>query len=210
MKKSDSLGRRPGFREPLARFLIVCEGTVTEPHYFKDLRVQERGLVEVKVVPGGVPKTVVELAVKLKEESEVEARRRKDDNLRYDHVWCVFDIDEHPFVPEAKQQARDNAIDVAVSNPCFELWLLLHFQEQTAHIERDRLAHLCREHMPGYKKEPRCELLTPRQEEALARASQLDEWQATRGKVGANPSTGVHRLVRQIKAVRQSPTIETR
>ena len=40
MKKSDSLRRRRGFREPLARFLIVCEGTITEPRYFKDLRVQ--------------------------------------------------------------------------------------------------------------------------------------------------------------------------
>ena len=164
----------------------------------------------MKVVPGGVPKTVVELAVRLKKESESEAERRKDDNLRYDHVWCVFDIDEHPFVPEARQQARDNAIDVAVSNPCFELWLLLHFQDQTAHIERDRVARLCRQHMPGYKKEPRlCELLKPRQEEALTRAAQLDAWQATRGNAGENPSTGVHRLVRQVRAVRQSPTTGT-
>jgi hypothetical protein len=210
MKKSDNLRRRPGFREPLARFLIVCEGEVTEPRYFRHLRLQERGLVEVKVVPGGVPKTVVELAVKLKKDAEAEAKRRKDANLRYDHVWCVFDIDEHPFVREAKHQARDNAIEVAVSNPCFELWLLLHFQKQTAHIERDRVAHLCRTHMPGYKKEPRCELLTPRQAEALTRAARLDDWQATRGNAGANPSTGVHHLVRQIKAARDSPTIETR
>lgn len=85
-------------------------------------------MVKAEIVRGGVPKTVVELAVKLKKESEGQARRRRDVNLRYDHIWCVFDIDEHPFVPEARQQARDNRIDVAVSNPCFELWLLLHFQ----------------------------------------------------------------------------------
>jgi hypothetical protein len=202
MKKSDSLRRHPAFREPRARFLIVCEGEVTERHYFNDLRLRERGLVEVKIVPGGVPKTAVETAVKLKKESDSDAKRRKDANLRYDHVWCVFDIDVHPNVPEAKHQARDNAIEVAASNPCFELWLLLHFQEQTAHIERDRVAHLCREHVPGYKKKPDCELLTPRQEEALARAAQLDAWQATRGNAGENPSTGVHRLVLQIKAAR--------
>ena len=201
MKKSDSLRRHPAFREPRARFLIVCEGAVTEPHYFNDLRLQERGLVEVKIVSGGAPKTLVERAVELKKESESAARRRKEDNLRYDHVWCVFDIDEHPLVPEAKQQARDNGIGVAVSNPCFKLWLLLHFQNQTAHIERGRVASLCREHMPGYKKEPRCELLTPRQEEAITRAARLDDWQSTRGNAGDTPSTGVYRLVRQVKAV---------
>jgi hypothetical protein len=64
--------------------------------------------------------------------------------------------------------------------------------------------------MPGYRKEPRCELLTPRQEEALRRAAQLDAWQATRGNTGENPSTGVYRLVLLIKTVRESPTIETR
>src|ERR1035441_9248149 len=107
MKKSDRLRRRPWFREPLARFLIVCEGTVTEPHYFNDLRQRERGLVVLDIVPGGKPKALVERAVALKKESEQEARRRKDQNLRYDEVWCVFDIDEHPFVPEAREQASN-------------------------------------------------------------------------------------------------------
>ena len=28
--------------------------------------------------------------------------------------------------------ARDNGIRVAISNPCFELWLVLHYAQQTA------------------------------------------------------------------------------
>lgn len=159
MKKSDSLRRRRAFREPRARFLIVCEGEVTEPEYFRDIRQTERGLIDLKIVPAGVPKSVVERAAGMKKDSELEAKRRKDENLRYDHVWCVFDVDVHPFVAEAKQQAMSNSIELAVSNPCFELWFLLHFQDQTAHIERDKVHHLCRKYMPGYQKDPPCDTL---------------------------------------------------
>lgn len=200
MKKNDSLRRRRSFREPRARFLIVCEGEVTEPRYFNDVRRAERGIIDLKVVPAGIPKTVVEQAVKMKKESERDAKSRKDENLLYDHVWCVFDVDEHPFVPEAKQQAQANAINVAVSNPCFELWFLLHFQDQTAHIERQKVQHLCRTHMPGYRKAPPCDVLRPDQPKAAERANQLENWQASRNNAGGNPSTGVHRLIQQIQA----------
>jgi hypothetical protein len=124
------LRRRKPFREPKPRILIVCEGTRTEPEYFTDLRNRERSLVELVIEAGGTPKTLVERAVALKKESKRQAK--KDPNLGYEHVWCVFDVDEHPYVAEAQQQARDNKIDVAISNPCFELWALLHFQDQHA------------------------------------------------------------------------------
>jgi hypothetical protein len=204
MKKRDSLRRRRSFREPRARFLIVCEGKVTEPVYFNDVRRAERGIIELEIVSGGVPKAVVERAVEMKRRSEREAERREDDNLRYDSVWCVFDVDEHPFVPEAKQQAQANAINVAVSNPCFELWFLRHFQDQTAHIERHRVQHLCREHVPGYQKAPPCDLLRPHQAGAIERAILLENWQASRENAGGNPSTGVHRLIQQIQAACRS------
>jgi hypothetical protein len=204
MKKKDSLRRRRSFREPRARFLIVCEGKVTEPAYFTDIRRTERGIIELEIVPGGVPKTVVERAVEMKKESEREARRRKDDNFRYDSVWRVFDIDEHPLVPEAKQQAKANAINLAVSNPCFELWFLLYFQDQTAHIERQRVQHLCRQHMPGYQKAPHCDAMRPHQNRAIQRAQQLETCQESRENAGGNPSTGVFRLIQEIQAACRS------
>jgi hypothetical protein len=196
MKKKDSLRRRRSFREPRARFLIVCEGEVTEPKYFKDIRRLERGIIEI--VSAGRPKSVVKRAVEMKKKSESEADARGDENFRYDFVWCVFDVDQHP-LHEAKEQARANAIDVAVSNPCFELWLLLHFQDQTAHIDGRKLQQLCGKYMPGYQKAPPCDALMQRQGGAIERAIQLEKWQALRGKAGGNPSTGVHRLIQQIR-----------
>ena len=136
------------------------------------------------------PKTAVETAARLKRE--------------YDEVWCVFDIDSHPLVPDAKQQARDNKIELAISNPCFELWAVLHYQDQHAHIETAKLRELCRRHMPRYKKRLPFLELFPHIEEAIRRAEELEQMHEARGTAGENPSTGVHRLVRSIRSHRPS------
>ena len=80
------------------------------------------------------------------------ARKEADDNLRFDFVWCVFDSDDHPGIPAAKQQARDNGINLAISNPCFEIWILLHFQDHRSHVQRQTLRGMCRKSLPAYVK----------------------------------------------------------
>lgn len=158
--------------------------------------------IELVIEGGGTPKALVEKAARLKREAELEARGRRDSALRFDEVWCVFDIDEHPFVAEAKQQARDNAIRVATSNPCFELWVLLHFQEQTAHIHRHAVQRLCRDYIPGFVKDLPCEHLSALRSSALQRSLALDKWQRDRDNQGGNPSTEVHELVIRLSSLR--------
>ena len=68
-------------------------------------------------------------AKRRREEAEAAAGREQDDNLRFEAVWCVFDVDQHPHLTTAVEEARTAGIDVAVSSPSFELWLLLHFRE---------------------------------------------------------------------------------
>ncbi len=41
--------------------------------------------------------------------------------------WVMFDRDQHGEIPEAFARARRNGINIAFSNPSFDLWLLLHF-----------------------------------------------------------------------------------
>jgi hypothetical protein len=197
-RKRDSLQRRGPRRQPKQRFLIVCEGTVTEPCYFRDVRHVERSLIELQIEPRATPKTIVERAVELKKQANRDAKRRADDNLKYDEVWCVFDVDDHRLIVEAKEQAKANGVEVAISNPCFELWALLHFQDQRAHIERGKVQHLCATCMPGYEKKLDYEALRPKYSDALKRAEDLEKWHDSRGTVGANPSTLVHRLVQRI------------
>ena len=68
-------------REPLQRFLIVCEGERTEPAYFQGFHVPSVVTVKVKGLAKD-PLTLVEQSHKL---------RGKD---QYDQVWCVFDKDD--------------------------------------------------------------------------------------------------------------------
>lgn len=197
----DSIRRRRPRLSPRSRILIVCEGKVTEPTYFKELGRQERArLIEVVVNDeGGVPKTLVERAALLKKSAQREARRQKDDFLRYDEVWCVFDIDAHPNVPDAVCQAKANGIFLAISNPCFELWILLHFQDQRAHVDRHQVQASCRHHIPGYGKIAPVHLLSAKYAEAVARASALHKWQREQGRAGENPSTAVHLLTERVR-----------
>jgi hypothetical protein len=48
----------------------------------------------------------------------------------------MFDIDEHLNVPRAVELTASSGVTVCVTNPCVELWFLLHFQDQNAAIDR--------------------------------------------------------------------------
>lgn len=197
------LRRRVAIREPRKRILIFCEGIVTEPQYFDDFRREEHNaLVDVIIDDeGGSPKTLVERAAAQKKKAEKEAIRFADDNLKYDEVWCVYDVDEHHKLPDAYQQARDNGIELAISNPCFELWVLLHFSDQNAHIEREKLAALVRKHIRGYVKRVPFAMLRAGYEDAVKRASALKKRCVENGNESGNPSTEVYRLTERIRAL---------
>lgn len=176
---------------------------MTEPQYFDDFRREEHNaLVDVIIDgEGGSPKTLVERAAAKKKEAEKEAKRLADDNLKYDEVWCVYDVDQHPKLADAYQQARDNGIELAVSNPCFELWLFLHFSVQNAHIERNKLATLLRKHIPGYGKRAPFDMLRKGYDDAVKRAKILKRECTANGNEGGNPSTEVYRLTERIRAL---------
>lgn len=199
-RPSSSLRRRPPTKDPKKRILIVCEGRVTEREYFRDLKRAVRNpLVEVQIArETGVPLTVVQIAVQQKQLADSDARRERDDNLRFDEVWGVFDVDEHPQLNEAQKLAADNGVRLAVSNPCFELWALLHFQDQTAHIERDRLRTVLQQHLPGYDKLLDFGKVHPSHADAVRRALSLDMQAERQREAGRNPTTGVYRLTQVI------------
>jgi hypothetical protein len=175
----------------------VCEGEVTEKLYFERLRHETRNLLlTIEVVgEGESPKTVVERAVRLKREAERDAMSDED---KYDEVWCVFDRDEHPRIPEAMQQARDNNLRVAFSNPCFELWILLHFKDQRKHLSRQEAKALVKQRIPNYKKEIPFEKISPVYAAAVDRAGKLAAWQKGQNRERENPWTEVYLLTERI------------
>jgi len=178
---------------------VVCEGELTEPDYFKSLRREWRSHVNLVAHGVGVPLTVVEAAVAQRDKAKEEAKLKHDLNLAFDEVWCVFDRDEHPNVCEAFELAARNQLKVAFSNPCFEIWLLLHFRDQRAHIERSKLQAQCREIIPGFDKRVPIEQMIGHYDLAKERAIQLEQWQRGRDCERKNPWTDVYLLTERIR-----------
>jgi hypothetical protein len=184
--------------------LIVCEGRRTEPAYFRALAADLRHPLVVLTVDdkGGTPRTLVERADRRKRLAEREARSMRDAFLRFDEVWCVFDVDEHPHLAAARRHAHDQGICLAVSNPSFELWALLHFKAQTAFLDRHAVGSRLREFLPGYRKLIPFERLKPHYHLAVRRAMLLARRGESVGLPGGNPSTGVYLLTERIRESR--------
>jgi hypothetical protein len=174
---------------------------VTEPEYLRAYTAHHRNpRVQVVIDPGeGVPRTLVEKAKQRKHAAEAEARRQKDDNLAFDEVWCVHDIDDHPKLDEARVMARDNGIELAVSNPSFELWLILHFRDNPGAQHRDRMVAILKDLLPGYDKHVEFGHVVHGYNDAVTRARRLDQMADEDGESGRNPTTGVWRLTESIK-----------
>ncbi len=205
--------RRRPFRIPRPRRLVLCEG-LTEKEYFDGIKSLQRDpLIEV-IVEGqlGVPLTLVRIAKDRKRQAEKEARTEKDDNLKYDAVWCIFDVDDHPNLPDAKVMARDNGIELAISNPSFELWLLLHFRDSPGMQPRDGMRRLLKGFITDYNKHiALSDLATDDRDfealhsDAVRRARRLDRDATRDNDEHRNPTTGVYRLTESILQVPKEP-----
>ena len=143
-RKFKKLDRQKAKREPPVRFVLVCEGKNTEPRYFKALERQHNNvLIEIETIEAaGVPSTVASRAI-----AEVQKINRTDPLEEDDQVWAVFDKDEHPCFEKAIEQCNGNGVGIARSDPCFEVWLILHFESyDRAGTRRDayrKLKALC-------------------------------------------------------------------
>jgi hypothetical protein len=137
-------GRRASFRDPRLRILVVCSGERTEPDYFLGLKRHLRNpAVQVKLkAKGRAPVDLVRYARSI-------APKGADE---FDELWCVVDSDEYDLEP-AVALATELGVQLAVSNPCFELWLLLHHQDCAAPF-CDAKAVMCQliRRVPGYQK----------------------------------------------------------
>jgi len=111
-------------------FLLVCEGEVTEPTYFKELKnLLGARVAEVKVLPSkrSNPDSIISFAEKERQKREKLAGKGKA--ICYDHVWAIIDADvpvSERNLHQLVQQADKAKVKLAFSYPCFEFWLVLH------------------------------------------------------------------------------------
>lgn len=108
--------------------VIAVEGEREEKWYFEGLRDHgwiDTRRVRVEVLPAvngeSSPKHVV---------ARLEAfESQNGDLISHDQRWLVMDVDRHKDLHDALTEAREHRWNVAVSNPCFEVWLQLHWRE---------------------------------------------------------------------------------
>lgn len=181
--------------------LVFVEGLRTEEMYLIEWhrRYRDRVLVTIDPYRAG-PLQLVERAVEVQRAEAYEVRRGR--GRAHDQVWCVFDRDEHPNFESAVDLAMRHGIHLAMSNPCIELWFLLHFEDQAAFIDR-RDAQARAEKVLSCSKvlsRAALEALTDRYDEAKSRAVGLDEKHHGDGSPpGSNPSSGLWRIVDQVR-----------
>ena len=104
--------RKENIREKLVRFLIVCEGTKTEPHYFEALINNYISAVREVTIEGEGIKTELE----------------RKNAMSFDRVWVVFDKDDFDDFNDAIKKAHKLGFQSAWTNEAFELWYYLHFE----------------------------------------------------------------------------------
>ena len=171
--------------------------------YFAAARVRY-GLTTAEVVladntEGSAPISVVKCAEK-----------KSAEKGGYDKIFCVFDRDGHLSFGKAREKIKELAgrkkkplaIAEAISVPCFELWVLLHFKRTDAAFGKcdDVVRRIRERHMLGYEK---ADATTAKQlmayiDTALANADWLEQCAPHNN---FNPYTSVHHVLRHFETV---------
>jgi hypothetical protein len=206
-RQARKLARKKASRPPFDRVLIVTEGSTTEPLYFEDIRKQKRiPTAHIEILPGALgtqPRQIVDYA-----------HQRFLETRAFERVYAVFDRDDHTTYADALNRARqlDNTLKnderklvtfkAVPSVPCFELWLLLHFEDVLAFTHRTQVIGKLGARISGYTKGAngiyaRTEALLP---QATARAAHLrTQYQAD---TGTDPYSDVDELVALLRGLR--------
>lgn len=192
-REREDLFRESNSLEKEKIIVLAFEGNDTEEIYFDEFKssdIFDDALVFLHLLKR--PKTDTNSAPnhvfkKLKKEAKDEYNFKDTDEL-----WMIIDTDRWKNIPdiilECKQQKN---MFVAVSNPCFEFWLLLHIKNLAEYEEneldlilknakvsskRNYVDSKIKEILGSYNKSnPKPELFLPTVDFAIEQAKQLDE-----------------------------------
>jgi hypothetical protein len=200
-ERTESSYRRPAGNRRQPIILIVCEGKKTEHRYFVALKVAFRiQEMSVKVVPGSdgrsSPAQILDAALQHKKEYNLNLAAG-------DEAWCVFDTEQegtHHDLQDVMERAARARVQLAISNPSFEYWYLLHYDcTDRPFTHATEVSDHLRRHLPQYTKTMNAfDCVRDGTATALANAEALRKRADVDWKRCPNPSTGVDRLVQRI------------
>lgn len=129
-------------REPERVIIISCEGSNTEPEYFETIKEKLSDyisvLLQIKIVPkeagASEPKDIIR-------NLENYIGEQYDYKSDYDEMWVVWDREKVEgrkakilkILPECKAKNYN----IAITNPLFEFWLLLHVVNISEFVNKD-------------------------------------------------------------------------
>jgi len=210
-QKARDLRRRAAVRQPFERLLVVCEGARTEPLYLEEIRQELRLSSATVQVQGGAfgsdPLSVVAYAEHLFRHGD---RTRGIARQSFDRVIAVFDRDDHLTYHQALARAaalngaltnaekKRVAVEAVASVPCFELWLLLHYEDVQAPIHRSAVYARLKTYLPGYDKGQGGHWARTKERLAVATERAKERAAATSAFDGSETFTDMHRLVARL------------
>lgn len=180
---------------------IFCEGEKTEKLYFQKLKTKERIWINVKVTSPGNTDAVglVKQTLKYKEQF-----------IDGDYVYCVFDRDRNTDqkLCEAKKLAERNGIKLIFSNPCFEYWILCHFERLSTRCELPEIKDKLNHYMTNYSKTDvriydKTESLLSVAIENAKRVNQTHSGRAELLSTESNPSTNVYEIIERFREIKK-------
>lgn len=202
------MGRYRDHRKPLAfnkRVLILCEGE-TEVNYFNGLISQSKYKRKFQSVSVRVFKPKDHSPFGMVKEAKRLISEAKREKNAFDHVWVVFDKDDHTKVPDAFELARTSKpeINIAFTTPCFEYFVLLHFKKTSKPFKKcdDIIHEIKTDWLPEYDKARNIfEILLDHKEEGLNNSAWVvtqfnHEIQSGRRIYELSSYSNVHELVR--------------
>ncbi len=200
MKKS--FRRKESVRERRKKFVIVCEGTVTERIYFEKYKTRYSNL-EV-IIPDSRctdPKNLVKFC---HEQINYHYLDLKDGDV----IWCVFDCDSNSQEAIFTAFRKAKNVKLCLSNPSYELWYLLHFKYVCSKLSNDELMEKLESYIQNYdKSEDYFELLESKREKAIINAKMLNNLHEKNGtdlkSIDSNPSTQVFKIVEELLSITQ-------
>ncbi|MFF7142731.1 RloB family protein [Streptomyces nodosus] len=194
LKGSQKLTKAKSKRIEHRKVLIAAEGTNTEPQYFEGLAkvLNAKAVRVLSVSTVGVGRDPLRIIT--------EADRRRKLELKsgdgFDEVWAVLDVDRHANLEPACIRARKLLIDVAISSPCFEIWLVWHYEEWAKWSKGKTLQDLLKRSHGFKNKNLPHNFPYANYELAVARAEKCEV--ATKVYAPPNPHSSVSALVRRL------------
>lgn len=188
--------RQGGFADAEKLYILSYEGTTSEKKYFEDFRHSElfndSGLIELISLKRPKDKGSDPFSVK----KLLQVAKKEYGFKPSDEFWLIFDRDDWETIHKLNfdelvvECKKEENFYLAMSNPCFEIWLVLHLKDIAEYTDDERRLIFenakisnTKNHIDvvlsnlqgrGYNKRPNPNIYIPLTSIAIERAKKLD------------------------------------